>query len=198
MDGEGNAGKKKLDSTKKNSELNPLLTLMLKTQLRGEQRLRELEGITMMTFVGAASAGFLNEISCQTQAYQNKVKGKKGDHGLGPPHTYAFLGFIAGLVKHHANELGGKNLGEVKELMTKMEALSWQEVAELVGIFRVSKVYDKDKRRLTITLAPHLLAERKLISGCLDQLGWQKKEGKAPASHMERELQSFLEELMGK
>ena len=73
-----------------------------------------------------------------------------------------------------------------------------QEVAELVGIFRVSKVYDKDKRRLTITLAPHLLAERKLISGCLDQLGWPKKEGKAPASHMERELQSFLEELMGK
>ena len=44
-DGDSNAGKKRLDNTKKNKELQQLLTLMLKTQLRGEQRLRELEGI---------------------------------------------------------------------------------------------------------------------------------------------------------
>ena len=197
-EGEGNAGgKKKLDSIKKNGELKAVLTLMLKTQLRGEQRLRELEGITMMTFVGAASAGFLNEVSCQTQTYQTRVKGKK-DHGLGPPHIYAFQGFLGGLERHHSNELGSKNLGELKELKKKTEEMTWKEVAEVVGIFKVSKVYDKEKKRLTIALAPHLLAERKLLSNCLDQLGWDKKEGKAPPSHMERELQSFLEELMGK
>ena len=196
-DGDGSAGKKKLESVKKNGELRSLLTLMLKTQLRGEQRLRELEGITMMTFIGAADALFLNEMSCQTQAYQGKVKGNK-NHGLGPPHVYSFLGFIGGLEKLHSNELGGKNLKEIQELKKKMEEMTWQEVVEVVGIFKVSKVYDKEKRRLTIALAPHMLAERKLISNCLDQLGWQKKEGKAPPSHMERELQSFLEELLGK
>ena len=81
---DGGAGKKKLDSVKKNTELKTLMTIMLKTQLRSEQRLRELEGVLMLTFVRAASDLFLNEISCQTQAYQAKVKGQK-KHGLLPP-----------------------------------------------------------------------------------------------------------------
>ena len=151
----------------------------------------------MSTFIGAASDGFLNEVSCQTQAYQSKVKGNK-NHGLGPPHVYAYQGFLGGLDKHHANGLGAKNLTELRELKKRMEEMTWQEAVEEVGIFKVSKVYDKDKRRLTMALAPQLLAERKLLSCCLDQLGWVKKEGKAPPSHMERELQTFLEELMGK
>ena len=76
--GEENAGsKKKLDGVKKNSELKALLTLMLKSQLRMEQRVREIEGAMMLTFVGKADDLMLNEVSCQTQAYQAKVKGQK-------------------------------------------------------------------------------------------------------------------------
>ena len=170
---------------------------MLKTQLRSEQRLRELEGVMLTTFVGAANDLFLNEISCQTQAYQARVKGQK-KHGLGHPHVYAFQGFLDGLVKHHQGELGAKNHKEVQELKKKAEDKKWEEVAEEVGIFRISKTFDKDKRRLTLAMAPHLREERLLICSCLNQLSWDKKEGKAPPSHMERELQSFLEELVGK
>ena len=109
-EGEENAGnRKKLDATKKNSELKSLLTLMLKTQLRGEQRLREVEGALFLTFVGKADDLMLNEISCQTQAYQARVKGQK-NHGLGPPHVYAFQGCLDGLVKHHQAGIGPKNL----------------------------------------------------------------------------------------
>ena len=194
---DGGAGKKKLDNVKKNGELKTLLTLMIKTQLRSEQRLRELEGVVLTTFVGAASDLFLNEVSCQTQAYQAKVKGNK-KHDLGPPHVYAYQGFLDGLVKHHQNELGGKNQKEVLELKKKTEEKKWEEVADEVGIFRISKTFDKDKRRLTLAMAPHLREERLLICSCLNQLSWDKKEGRAPPSHMERELQAFLEELAGK
>ena len=72
---EKSGGKKKLDNVQKNAELKSLLTLMLKTQLRGEQRLRELEGVMIMTFIGPADHLFLNDISCQTKAYQYAVKG---------------------------------------------------------------------------------------------------------------------------
>ena len=114
--GEGNdGGKKKLDSTKKNAELKGLLTLMLKSQLRMEQRVREIEGALVQTFVGKAEDLLLNEVSCQTQAYQAKVKGQK-NHGLGPPHVYAFEGCIAGLAKHHEMGIGLKNAGEVQKL----------------------------------------------------------------------------------
>ena len=194
--GEENAGgKKKLEGTKKNSELKGLLTLMLKSQLRMEQRVREIEGALMLTFVGKADDLLLNEVSCQTQAYQAKVKGQK-NHGLGPPHVYAFQGCIAGLVKHHEAGIGLKNLGEVQKLKTRLEEMSWTEVAEEVLIFRVSKVYDKEKRRITLMLAAHLRDTSKLMGTCLEQVGWEKKEGKAPPSHMERELQAFLEEML--
>ena len=39
---EGGAGKKKVDSVKKKSELKEMMTLVLKAQLRGEQRMREV------------------------------------------------------------------------------------------------------------------------------------------------------------
>ena len=59
--GEENVGsKKKLDGMKKNSELKALLTLMLKSQLRMEQRVREVEGALMLTFVGKADDLMLN------------------------------------------------------------------------------------------------------------------------------------------
>ena len=192
--GESN-GKKRLDSTKKNAELKGLLTLMMKSQLRMEQRVREIEGALMMTFVGKAEDLMLNEISCQTQAYQAKVKGQK-NHGLGPPHVYAFQGFIAGLVKHHEAGIGQKNLGEIQMLKAKLEDMKWEEVLEEVLVFRVSKVYDKEKRRITLMLAAHLRDTTKLVGACLEQIGWEKKEGKAPPSHMERELQAFLEEML--
>ena len=67
---------------------------------------------------------------------------------------------------------------------------------EEVAIVRVSKVYDKEKRRITMMLAPHMRDATVLISNCLEQIGWTKKAGKAPPSRMEGELQAFLEELV--
>ena len=77
-----------------------------------------------------------------------------------------------------------------------MEAAQWEEVAEQVRMFRLSKVYDKEKRRLTMSFAPTLAEQRKAVKGALDQLNWECKQGRAPPSHMERELQAFLEELV--
>ncbi len=48
-----------LDSTRKNGELKSLLTL-LKTQLRAEQRLRELEADDVDNFIELADSLFLN------------------------------------------------------------------------------------------------------------------------------------------
>ena len=79
---------------------------MLKTQLRGEQRLREVEGAMFDTFVGPADCQMLNHIIQQTQAYNSKTQGNK-NHGLGPPHVYAFLGFLEGIEKNHKEKVGG-------------------------------------------------------------------------------------------
>ena len=167
---------------------------MLKTQLRGEQRLRELEGAVFDTWIGKASDAFLNQVSEQTQAYQEKVKGHK-DHGLGPPHTYAFSGFLAGLVKSHGNDVGKGNREQLEALKAKTDEMGWQELAELVKVFKVSKVFEKENSWITLMLEPGMKDERKAIKNSLEQIGWQHKAGKAPPSHMERELQAYLDSL---
>ena len=68
------------------AKITSLLTLMLKTQLRSEQRHREMEAIHFDTFIGPANTTFLNQMTEQTQAYNTQAKGKK-DHDLGPPHV---------------------------------------------------------------------------------------------------------------
>ena len=193
--GGGSGGKKNLEKTRKDSELKALLTLMLKTQLRTEQKLRELEAVSFDTWVGAAETPFLTLLTEQTQNYSCQTKGKK-DHKLGPPHVYAFLGCLDGLLKHHKEQVGAKNCQVVEAWGKELEELPWEEVAEKVKLFKLSKVYDKDKRRLTACFSPELGEQRRAFVSCLDQLGWERKHGKAPPSHMERELQAFLEALV--
>ena len=175
--------------------MKALLTLMLKAQLRTEQRLREDEACLFDTFIGPADSLFLNQRTEQTQNYGGQVKGKK-DHGLGPPHIYACLGFLEGMMRNHKQEMGKVNCQVLEAWGKELEDQTWQEVADQVRMFKLSKVFDKEKRRLTICLAPQLADQRKAVAGCLEQLGWARKYGKAPPSHMERELQGFPEELL--
>ena len=88
------------------------------------------------------------------------------------------------------------NLKKLQEWQDKLTDLSWQEVAELVRVFKLSKVYDKEQRRITLCVTQDCQELRKAVVGSLDQLGWTRKHGKAPPSHMERELQAFLDELL--
>ena len=97
-----------MEKTKKDGEMKGLLTLMLKAQLRTEQRLRETESCLFDTFIGSAESLFLNHLTEQIQHYGGQVRGKK-DHGLGPPHVYACLGCLDGLTKHHKDQVGTKS-----------------------------------------------------------------------------------------
>ena len=115
--------------------------------------------------------------------------------GWPPPHTYAFSGFLAGLVKSHGNDVGKVNREQLEALKTKTDEMSWQELAELVKVFKVSKVFEKENRRITLMLEPGMKEERKALKNSLEQLGGQHKVGKAPPSHMERELQAYLDSL---
>ena len=186
-----------MEKTRKDGEMKALLTLMLKSQLRTEQRLREDEACLFDTFIGPAESLFLNQLAEQTQHYGGHIKGKK-DHGLGPPHVYACLGFLEGLMKNHKQEVGAQNCQAVEKWAKELEELPWEAVADQVRMFKLSKVFDKEKRRLTFCLAPQLVEERKAVAGCLEQLGWVRKYGKAPPSHMEREPQEFLDSLVAK
>ena len=98
-------------------------------------------------------------------------------------------------MKNHATEIGKKSHETLEAFKGKMDELSWQEVAEAVKVFKVSKVFEKDHRRITVMLGPDMGDIKKTLRDSLEQLGWQHKIGKVPPSHMERELQAYLDAL---
>eukprot|EP00959_Pyramimonas_sp_CCMP1952_P170808 3569256-Pyramimonas_sp.AAC.1 len=59
----------------------------------------------------------------------------------------------------------------------------------IIRLTKVDRCFDQDKRRITLCLQEY----RKEVIGALQQLGAELKSGRAPASHMERELQEWLE-----
>ena len=101
------------------------------------------------------------------------------------------------MMKNHKQDVGKQNCQVMETWGKELEEQTWQEVADQVRMFKLPKVFDKEKRRLTICLAPQLVEQRKAVAECLEQLGWVRKFGKAPPSHIERDLEEFLEALLG-
>lgn len=191
----GSGGGKQVASIRKNPELKGLLTLMIKAALRSEQKHREAEGVIFDSFLGPADCGTVLGGTEQSTTYADQVRGNKG-HGMGPPYTYVFLGILSAIVMKLSEKIGQATLNKLKDWYGQLEPMPWQEVCDVVLMCRISKTFDKEKRRLTMALAPHLVEEKRALAKAMDELGWERKYGRAPPSHMERELQEFLTSLV--
>eukprot|EP00959_Pyramimonas_sp_CCMP1952_P290175 6069271-Pyramimonas_sp.AAC.1 len=68
-----------------------------------------------------------------------------------------------------------------------MEAIA---KADNIRFCRMDKCYDQNKKKVLLNLDP---AIRPIILDCLAQTGAELKQGRAPPTHMESELQEWLE-----
>ena len=66
---------------------------------------------------------------------------------------------------------------------------------ETIQFCRLDKMYRADSKR--ITLATRNAEWRATISKAMENVGWTRKFGRAPASFMERDVQQWLEVFLG-
>ena len=66
--------------------------------------------------------------------------------------------------------------------------------ADVVRFCLLDKCYNQAQRRVTIVVKDE--GVRTAVGKAMEQLGFQRKSGRAPASHMERDVQMRLEELL--
>ena len=126
--------------------------------------------------------------------YAEAVKGNKG-HTMGPPFVYTYGGLIDGLIRLHGIEVGKSNLDKLKFLEEQFKSMEPPQICQgVVTMCRVSKVFDKEQRRITVAKVEK--ESLWVLSAALEQVGFTKKLGRAPASHMEREMQSHLDTLL--
>ena len=172
-----------------------LKVLMIKQILRSEQRGRDLEGALFDTCIGPAEDAMVEKMTSQNQLYAKATKEAKG-HGLGPPHVWTFGGLLGGLIEK-GDAVGGQNLAVLKRYYGEYDGLSTEEKCDMVRFCRLTKVFNKTQKRITICIRERHSDLRVAMLAALTQTDWSRKHGRAPPSHMERELQAWLEVLLG-
>lgn len=208
--GSGGAGGQHLQLAAK--EYKQLLPLVIKQLLKVTQNNRDFEGALMDTWLGPKKDVVFTTTTTQNGRYSVAVRDR--GHGKGPPHLYTMAGVVGGLAKHRdVEEVEGEDavLAEGAEEEAKgrdtmkgmLETYStWTEIqkADFVKFCRVGKVYQEDKMRLTLMMAPTQAAmeARIQIVKILDNRpGWVRKTGRPPAGYMERQLGEWLQHILG-
>ena len=167
-----------------------LTKLMIKATLKLMQQVRDVEGALFDTLIVKASSGEVSEMTRQTKLYGDGVKEAGRNHTLGPPHIWAWGGLVTALSKR-GEAIGAKNQEEIKSHLEQLEAAEVNDKCEWIRFCRCSRMYNPELRRITLAIGD--LRLRQTILKALEQTGAEKKQGRGPASNMERELQQYIE-----
>ena len=73
--------------------------------------------------------------------------------------------------------------------------MSNEDKGEAFLFCRLDRTYSADTKRITLSVRDS--EWRTTINKAMEEAGWKRKYGRAPASFMEREMQQWVEELLG-
>ena len=162
---------------------------MLKQMLRSAQVDRELLSIVTETTVIQADSAEAKECKLQMVAYSRKLINKEKVEG--PPYLLCFAGLLKALASR-GMEIGKKNQADITDYKQAFDGATLQGKVDMCKTCRLETMFKQDLRRLVFAVSP----EASRMIGCaLEQLGGERKLGKAPPSYLERELQDYLEAL---
>ncbi|CAK0801431.1 unnamed protein product, partial [Prorocentrum cordatum] len=85
--------------------------------------------------------------------------------------------------------IGKASYEKLKELKQRLGALNYEERMDIIKFTKLDRCFNQQQGRIALCLG----GCRKEIIGALVQLGGELKSGRAPATHMEREMQEWLE-----
>ena len=122
-----------------------------------------------------------------------KKIGKK--HQLGSPHVWAYGGLVSGLLEKHTGETGAKNKAALEGHKESLEMLELDEKQEVAQTCRLDKTFQQDTRRITICI--RTAEVRNAVINSFEQLGGERKSGRAPRGNMEREIQQWVDDMLG-
>ncbi|CAK0903737.1 unnamed protein product [Prorocentrum cordatum] len=189
---EGGSTDKKLKGVS-DQGLRRFLLVMVKQLLKVAQGMRELGGCLFDTCLCPVDGAEALKMAEQTHNYAEAVKRDGKGHLHGAPYIWAFAGLLAGL-RERGDAVGAQNAKGIVDMMEWLDAHGVEDKMEMIRMCRLDKTYDKDKKRITFVLRDERW--RQTVIACCVQAGMERKQGKAPASFMERELQEYVVQLL--
>jgi hypothetical protein len=189
-------GKNKEEETQKagrgwTKDQKKLMVILMKQELQTQQQSRELASILLDPFLCPADATICLEADKQGKRYAKAVANP--GHGLQAPHLYIFGAVLAALAKMEDATEEEKNCFQIYEKLTLVQR------GEVIKVCKLAKVYRETHKKLVFAwgVGPQAQLLRTLVVQKLVSLeGWELKQGKAPAGHLEREIASWLTDML--
>ena len=166
---------------------------MSKMMAKCSQDMRDALSVLMTNLIGPQEHGLIDAAREQGLAYNQRVQ-KKG-HGLGSPHVWIYGGVVEWLVANLDPDTPEPQAKALKAHLAEFAELEPDEKAEVCKFFKVSKTFKSDFARITLALDNRATEIRSILIKQLEHHNFIIKTGRAPASYMERELQSWIESM---
>lgn len=130
-------------------DIAELLPGLLKSQLQLNQQVRQLQGISVTTFLLKAESALVVEAQLAGVNYDQQVREDGPGHPWGPPHPHIFMAAVEGLNKQLAADTEFEGKGELAVVVAALQKLEIGQVAELILYWQVRLCYvplDKGKK----------------------------------------------------
>ncbi|CAK0827916.1 unnamed protein product [Prorocentrum cordatum] len=183
-----NDGQAKTDLRLKGGQ-KTLQVLMLKFLLQLGQSKRNVEGVAFDCLILDGASQEATRMSAQGARYNEAVTASGKGRNHGPPRLWVFGGLLAAL-RRRKGAVGAASAKKLMELKQVIETWDMTKRGDMIKFCKMDQRYDVNKRKLMLHLHPEI---RQCIIDAMVQTGTEWKQGRAPVSHMERELQDWLE-----
>lgn len=187
----GSAGDGRPRSRKENlhnEKTAAILQTIVKGTLRNMQDMRDIQNCVVDVLLGPSEDPLFEKMKEQTVAYA-QLPQKDRD---GPPHLVAFVGLVNSLVQKGPS-IGAMNLQALDTYYKEVETMETDQLAEQVRMCRQIKCFQANQTRLVLEVGRSPV--RRVLLDSLKQIGFRLCVGRAPAGHLERELQNWLDVL---
>ena len=174
-----------------NSDQAKLMILIMKMVLSSHQLGREITSILFDCYLCPREHPAVAAMKKQGKRYSIAVQTK--GHGLGNPWLYVY----GSLLNHLALGMGAETADFTH--YTQYSKLALEERGEIIKLCKVVDTYREDSSKILLSYGngPEALALRKHVHCKLSALeGFVFRQGKAPASNMERVLQAWVQDLV--
>ena len=112
---------------------------------------------------------------------------------------WTFGGFLKALVQkcEKANGLPAQEVREeaktLRAFLEEFEKMTLQSKTEKIRFYKLAKTYKQETVRLTLALGKSTDKVREALLTCMEMRDFSLKQGKAPATFMERDIQTWWE-----
>ncbi len=167
-----------------------ILKAIVKALLRTMQDTRDVTSCCIDVLIGPSEATIFQDMASQTSEYSKLDKAAK--EASGSPHLLAFCGLLTAIIAKGPS-VGQANYEAVVTYNEQVKHFTPLQLNEHVRLCKQARCYKSETKKLYLELGRCPAREQILVA--IIQMGFVKKGGRAPPSHLERDLIEWLQQL---